>query len=581
MNRTILVEGIMNTWSKEITVTERASIIAHLNGLRADDLLAASVAGSFDGVLKVVARGQKFNAEAASMQVTRDQSKALGDLVIDTAYTPITPKRLLDTRGVILAGTCIGSGGPFANTEVRGYDITTCSYLPARVTAIVGTVYAAPSSPGTVVDIYADKQGGSFGTVAVEAIGQASGAFTGGTLVIPVNTANNQISIKVVNNFARVIIDVTVYFSQVTRGNVVASVASSNVFSVTNASTAALSTALRGISTSTTGGGVGVYRSHAGSGFGVFGTAAGAGYGVIGTAGAGGYGVYGQGLGTGCGIFSTGNMGADSALDFGSQTRQMIQPWGGVNAYGIGVQNGTQYYQTDAGSNNGQGFAWFRGGIHSDSAFDPGAGGVRVMSVSRDGQLYLPMGLQQQIVMGGGGVILGIGAQNFTTYVRVLVTGEFAIHKGRVHSVNEADPGAGGEILGGFFKTGNAAVMQTATVTGTLRVVNVVQTSDRASITDFLPINAKAILAKVASLPLTGEAYKREGTNGTRHIGPMSQDFNKAFKVGTDDKTISTVDASGIALTAIKGLSQIVKEKEAEIATLKREMAAVKKKLGM
>ena len=583
MNRSVVVEGIMSTWSKEISAAERASIISHLNGLRADDLLAASVAGSFEGVLKVASQGQKFNADVASMQLTRDHSKALGDLAIDTAYTPITPKRLLDTRGVILTGTCIGSGGVFANTEIRSYDVTTAACLPPGVTAIVGTVYASPSNPGTVVDIYADKQGGSFGTVAVEAIGQASGAFTGNTVVIPVNTANNQISIKDLNNFAHVIIDVTGYFSQVTRGNVVTSVPGGNVFSATNSGTAAFSTALRGISTSTTGGGIGVYGSHAGSGYGVFGTAVGAGAGVIGTAGAGGYGVYGQSSGAGFGVYSAGNMGTSGALDFGSATRQMIQLFGGANAYGIGIQSGTQYYRTDAGSNNGQGFAWFRGGIHSDSAFDPGAGGVRVMSVSRDGQLNLPLGLQQQIVMGGGGggSTLGIGAQDFTTYVRVLDQGEFAIYKGGVHSTTEANPGTGGEILGGFFKTGNNALMQNAPVTGTLRVVNVVQTSDRASKTDFLPINAKAILAKVAALPLTSWAYKHEGANGVRHIGPMSQDFNKAFKVGTDDKTISTVDASGIALTAIKGLSQIVKEKDAEIATLKREMAAIKKRLGM
>ena len=272
-------------------------------------------------------------------------------------------------------------------------------------------------------------------------------------------------------------------------------------------------------------------------------------------------------------------------LDFGSQTRQMINLWGGgTTAYGIGVQGGTQYYRVDAGASNTSGFAWFRGGSHSDVAFAPGTGGLAVMTLSRDGQLVLPQALQQQIRIGdsaAGGDVMGIGAQNFATYVRVADTGSFAIYKGGIHSITEANPGTGGEILGGFFKTGNASLMQNATVTGTLRVVNVVATSDRASKTDFLPINAKAILAKVAALPLSSWAYKHEGSNGVRHIGPMSQDFNKAFKVGPDDKTISMVDASGIALTAIKGLSQIVKEKDAEIATLKREMAAIKKKLGM
>ena len=34
----------------------------------------------------------------------------------------------------------------------------------------------------------------------------------------------------------------------------------------------------------------------------------------------------------------------------------------------------------------------------------------------------------------------------------------------------------------------------------------------------------------------------------TRHIGPMAQDFAKAFKVGEDERRISTVDADGVAL---------------------------------
>lgn len=46
-----------------------------------------------------------------------------------------------------------------------------------------------------------------------EAIGQASGAFTGGTALIPVNPGNNQIAIKNVVTPAKIIIDVTGYFT--------------------------------------------------------------------------------------------------------------------------------------------------------------------------------------------------------------------------------------------------------------------------------------------------------------------------------------------------------------------------------
>ncbi|HEY0548440.1 MAG TPA: hypothetical protein VGF13_02495 [Verrucomicrobiae bacterium] len=45
-----------------------------------------------------------------------------------------------------------------------------------------------------------------------------------------------------------------------------------------------------------------------------------------------------------------------------------------------------------------------------------------------------------------------------------------------------------------------------------------------------------------------------------RHIGPMAQDFRSAFAVGENDRTITTVDADGVALAAIQGLNQKVEE---------------------
>jgi hypothetical protein len=78
----------------------------------------------------------------------------------------------------------------------------------------------------------------------------------------------------------------------------------------------------------------------------------------------------------------------------------------------------------------------------------------------------------------------------------------------------------------------------------------------------------------------------------------MSQDFFKAFQsfgVGDSETSINSVDAQGVAFAAIQGLHQIVKEKDAEIARLKRdrdasdaslrmlksEIATIKKRLGM
>lgn len=78
----------------------------------------------------------------------------------------------------------------------------------------------------------------------------------------------------------------------------------------------------------------------------------------------------------------------------------------------------------------------------------------------------------------------------------------------------------------------------------------------------------------------------------------MAQDFAAAFSVGADDKHIATVDESGVALAAIKGLyeklllaEQNSHVKDKEIAKLKSktkrmdsmvsELAAIKAKLGL
>ena len=49
----------------------------------------------------------------------------------------------------------------------------------------------------------------------------------------------------------------------------------------------------------------------------------------------------------------------------------------------------------------------------------------------------------------------------------------------------------------------------------------------------------------------------------------MAQESDRAFGVGEDNKHINTVGADGVALSAIRGLYEIVREKEAEIAHLK------------
>jgi len=81
---------------------------------------------------------------------------------------------------------------------------------------------------------------------------------------------------------------------------------------------------------------------------------------------------------------------------------------------------------------------------------------------------------------------------------------------------------------------------------------------------DIQLIDSSTILEKISAIPIT--RWKYTGTN-EYHIGPMAQDFYAAFNVGLDDKSISTIDPSGVALAAIQVLN-IKLEKQTEINKL-------------
>jgi hypothetical protein len=112
--------------------------------------------------------------------------------------------------------------------------------------------------------------------------------------------------------------------------------------------------------------------------------------------------------------------------------------------------------------------------------------------------------------------------------------------------------------------------------------------SDRNSKTDFQTLDSQDVLARVLAMPVTQWRYKSEG-NGVAHIGPMAQDFFAAFKLGTDDKAIGTVDESGVA--AIQGLNQkvdtreaalhaVLADKDAQIATQTQRIAELEARVA-
>lgn len=98
--------------------------------------------------------------------------------------------------------------------------------------------------------------------------------------------------------------------------------------------------------------------------------------------------------------------------------------------------------------------------------------------------------------------------------------------------------------------------------------------SDRNAKKDFRSVNVQEVLEKVAALPIQEWSYKADPA-GSRHIGPVAQDFRAAFGLGADNKTIATVDADGVALAAIQALYRENLELKARLESLEARFSAL------
>ncbi|HWM93499.1 MAG TPA: tail fiber domain-containing protein [Thermoanaerobaculia bacterium] len=142
----------------------------------------------------------------------------------------------------------------------------------------------------------------------------------------------------------------------------------------------------------------------------------------------------------------------------------------------------------------------------------------------------------------------------------------------------------GANMISGNFKFIKAGAGLTAfdlqgngnlTIGGTLT-----QNSDRNTKHEIVPVEPEEVLAKVVTLPIS--TWNRKGDDPqVRHMGPMAQDFAATFGLGTDERTIATLDMAGVSLASIQALygkmTKEMAEKDAEIDVLRERVAALEK----
>jgi hypothetical protein len=103
--------------------------------------------------------------------------------------------------------------------------------------------------------------------------------------------------------------------------------------------------------------------------------------------------------------------------------------------------------------------------------------------------------------------------------------------------------------------------------------------SDMHKKENFQKVDGDKILKGIEALEITSWNYKTQAAS-IRHIGPMAQDFYKAFNFGEGETTITSVDIDGINLIALKTLAlktKALKENADEVELLKNKIEKLEK----
>ena len=85
-------------------------------------------------------------------------------------------------------------------------------------------------------------------------------------------------------------------------------------------------------------------------------------------------------------------------------------------------------------------------------------------------------------------------------------------------------------------------------------------------------VEGKQVLQKLFNVPISTWSYNDQ-IPSIQHMGPLAEDFYAVFALGEDEKYINTVDVDGVALAAIQGLYQMVREQEDQMMAQRRRIA--------
>jgi hypothetical protein len=94
----------------------------------------------------------------------------------------------------------------------------------------------------------------------------------------------------------------------------------------------------------------------------------------------------------------------------------------------------------------------------------------------------------------------------------------------------------------------------------------------------FADVSGEEILDQLREMPIRSWSYLVDGDR-VRHLGPTAQDFKAAFGLGSDERSIGTVDADGVALAGVQALDARSRALRDENDALRSEVASLRSEL--
>jgi hypothetical protein len=103
--------------------------------------------------------------------------------------------------------------------------------------------------------------------------------------------------------------------------------------------------------------------------------------------------------------------------------------------------------------------------------------------------------------------------------------------------------------------------------------------SDRNAKENFRSVNNEDVLRKIRSIPVSIYNYKDDPYKA-RHIGPMAQDFQKAFPLTTDNKGINMSDLDGVNLAGVRALEARTRRMQEELDVKTKKIETLEARLA-